>query len=109
MTGIGKVPNFWLNTFDSIHENMTNCFNRAIANSETNPQWLTQGITNLLRKFNETNIPKSFRLITCLSTMYKILTSKLQKELTISCTHITSYHLNKKDVEKDPMAAKTSC
>ena len=35
--GKDKVPNFWLNTLNSIHENMTNCFNRAIANPETNP------------------------------------------------------------------------
>ena len=25
--GIDKVPNFWLNTLDSIHENMSNCLN----------------------------------------------------------------------------------
>ena len=42
---IDKVPNFWLNTFDSIHGNMINCFKRALTNHETNPQWLTQGIT----------------------------------------------------------------
>ena len=36
--GIDKVLNFRLSTFDSVHENMTNCFNRAITNSETNPQ-----------------------------------------------------------------------
>ena len=34
--GIDKVPNFWLNTLDSIHENITDCYNRE---TETNPQW----------------------------------------------------------------------
>ena len=34
---------------------------------------------------------------------------QLQRELTISWTQITSYHLNKKYVKKDPMAAKPSC
>ena len=69
--GIDKVPNFWLNTFGSIHENMTNCFIRAILNPETNPQWFTQGTTYLLPKSNKTIIPKNYRLITSLSTMYK--------------------------------------
>ena len=73
--GIDKVPNFLLNPLNSIDENITNCYNRAITNSETNPQWFTQGITYLLSKSKETNIPKNYRLITCLSTMYKILTS----------------------------------
>ena len=68
-----KVPIFWLNTFDSIHENMTNCFNRGTTNPKTNPQWFTQVITCLLPKCNETNIPKNYRPITCLSTIYKIL------------------------------------
>ena len=54
---------------------MTNCFNRAIGNPEANPQWFTQGIRYLLPKSNETNITKNYRLIACLSTMYKILTS----------------------------------
>ena len=73
--GIDKVPNFWLNTFDAIHENTTNCFNRAITNSETNLKWFTQGIKYLIPKFNETNISKNYRPITCLSTIYKILMS----------------------------------
>ena len=54
---------------------MTNCFNRTIKNPETNSQWFTEGILYLLPKSNETNIPKNYRSITCLSTMYKILTS----------------------------------
>ena len=73
--GIDKIRNFWLNAFDSIHENMTNCFNRAITNPETKPKWFTQGIKYLLPKTNKTNIHKNHRLITCLSTIYKSLTS----------------------------------
>ena len=71
---IDIVPNFWLNTFDSVHENMNYYLNRAITNPVTNPQWFTQGIT-LLLKSNETNVLKNCRPITCLSTMYKIITS----------------------------------
>ena len=66
---------FWLNILDSIHENITNCYNRAIANPETNPQWSTQGITYLIPKSRETNIPQNYRPITCLSAIYTILIS----------------------------------
>ena len=46
-----------------------------MTNPELNPKWFTQGVTYLLPKSNETNIPKNYRPITCLPTMYKILTS----------------------------------
>ena len=49
--GIDKVPNFWLNAFDSIHDRITNCLNKVMTRS------------------NETNIPKDYRPITCLPTM----------------------------------------
>ena len=65
----------FLGEYFRLHENITNCYNRAITNPETNPQWLTLRITYLLPKSKETNIPKNYRPITCLSTMYKILTS----------------------------------
>ena len=44
-------------------------------NPELTPKWFTQGVTYLLTKSNETNAPKNYRPITCLPTMYKILTS----------------------------------
>ena len=60
---------------DAIYENMTRCFNRPITKPETNPQWFTQGLTYLLPKSNETNISKNYGPMTCVSEMYKILTS----------------------------------
>ena len=44
-------------------------------NPELTPKWFTQEVTYLLTKSNETNVPKNYRPITCLPTMYKILTS----------------------------------
>ena len=44
-------------------------------NPKLNPKWFTQGVTYLQPKSNETNIPKNYRPLTCLPTMYKILTS----------------------------------
>ena len=42
---------------------------------EETPTWLTEGITHLLPKTQETKVPKNYRPITCLPTLYKILTS----------------------------------
>ena len=81
--GITKVPNFWFNAFDSIHRNVTNCFNKAIKNPETNPKWFTQDITFQLLEWNETNKLKNDRPITCLSTMYQMLKSIIT-EITYS-------------------------
>lgn len=72
---IDKVFNFWLNTFDSINRNITNCFNRAMKNLETNPKSFTQCITYLPPKLNETNKSKNYKPKTCVSTMYKMLIS----------------------------------
>ena len=68
--GIDKFLNFWLNAFNSIHRNITNCFNRAIKNPEMNPKWFTQGITYLLPKQIEANKPKYGRPIKCLCTKF---------------------------------------
>ena len=39
------------------------------------PDWLTEGLTYLLPKTEETKNLKNYRPITCLPMMYKILTS----------------------------------
>ena len=44
-------------------------------NLETNPKSFTQCITYLPPKLNETNKSKNYKLKTCVSTMYKMLTS----------------------------------
>ena len=46
-----------------------------MTNPKLNSKWFTQRVTYLLPKSNETNIPKNYRPITCLPTMYTILTS----------------------------------
>ena len=58
-TRIDKVHNFYLNDFGSIYDSITNCPNKAMTNPELNPKWFSQGVTYLLPKSNETNIPKT--------------------------------------------------
>jgi hypothetical protein len=39
------------------------------------PEWLTAGVTFLMPKNDNTKTPKNYRPVTCLPTIYKLLTS----------------------------------
>ena len=54
------------------------------------PEWMCEGTTYLLAKYNDTKDPKNYRPITCLSTTYKLLTSIL--------TDRTNSHLEQNDL-----------
>ena len=73
--GQDKIPNFWLKNFTCSHEYIAHCYSNILHKPEESPLWLTNGVTYLLPKTEETTKPKNYRPITCLPTLYKILTS----------------------------------
>ena len=73
--GIDKVPNFWLHHLSCTHQYLAKAFNNIIDNPDETPEWLTNGITFLIPKNDETAQAKNYRPITCLSTTYKLLTA----------------------------------
>ena len=73
--GQDKIPNFWLKTFTCSHEDIAHCYSNILHKPGESPLWLTNGVTYLLPKTEETTKPKNYRPITCLPTLYKILTS----------------------------------
>ena len=75
--GKDKISNFWLKYLESLHEDMAREYTKIIENPAEMPEWLTDGLTILLPKTEETKNPKNYRPITCLPTMYKVLTSIL--------------------------------
>ena len=75
--GKDKIPNFWLSAFHETHTRLTQLYNLIITDPKQIPQWLVNSITYLLPKSDDTNNPKNYRPITCLTTTYKILTSIL--------------------------------
>ena len=75
--GKDKIPNFWLNAFHETHTRLTQLYNLVITDPKQIPQWFVNGITYLLPKSDETNNPKDYRPITCLTTMDETLTSIL--------------------------------
>ena len=59
--GVDKIPNFWLNFLHSTHKQMAFNFTNILQNSETAPEWLTEGTTYLLPKSQETQNPQNYR------------------------------------------------
>ena len=51
--------------------------NEIIQNPENTLKWMCEGTTYVFAKSNGIKDPKNYRLITCLSTSYKLLTSVL--------------------------------
>ena len=88
--GIDKVANLWIKSFTSLHEPMTKAIKKCLLNPELCPTWLTTGKTILIPKSEETNKPKNYRPITCLSTFYKIITSIIKNRIH---HHLTSENM----------------
>ena len=74
-TGCDGVANFWLKQVISLHHQFTNAYNNILKNPKQSPEWLTEGVTFLIPNFEDTRNSKIYRLITCLPSMYKALTS----------------------------------
>ena len=65
---------------------LLNAYNQAIEDPENLPDWFTTAKKYLLPKNKDTENPKNYRPIACLSTSYKVLISILTER---GCTHIT--------------------
>ena len=73
--GVDKITNFWLHSLSCTHDLLAVLLSEVVRNPENTPDWLSEGLTYLLPKTTETYQPKNYRPITCLSTIYKLLTS----------------------------------
>ena len=88
--GIDQLTNFWLDALFSTHAQLALKFNSIMTDPTTTPKWFYQGTTYLLAKSTDTVNPKNYRPITCLSTLYKLLTSIL--------TERTYRHLDQQNI-----------
>ena len=59
--GKDKVPNFWLKYLESLHEDMAREYTKIIENPAEMPEWLTDGLTILLPKTEETKNQKKLQ------------------------------------------------
>jgi hypothetical protein len=76
--GRDQVANIWLKQLTATHTYLATFFNRHIEEGQT-PHQLATGVTILIPKNKNAEISKNYRPITCLPTVYKIITSVICK------------------------------
>ena len=69
--GRDAVPNFWLKQLTALHHHLLNVYNQALEHPENLSDWFTTAQTYLLAKNTDTENPKNYRPIACLSISYK--------------------------------------
>ena len=79
--GPDKVYGFWVKRITCLHTDLTRNYNLLVQNPDSVPDWLSQGITNLIPKNNKTDQAKNYRPITCLSVFHKNLTSVIRQRI----------------------------
>lgn len=88
--GQDGVQNFWIKRFSALHHVLAVAYNDIFTGGIAPPEWLTSGITYLIPKSGNASKPEGFRPITCLSTMYKNITSILSERIY---THLEQHDL----------------
>lgn len=81
--GVDGIHNFWYKKLDKAHDKMAELFNEVVTSPTKMPRFMTCGITYLLPKTTPpTPDPAMYRPITCLPTIYKILTAIIATKIT---------------------------
>lgn len=81
--GIDNIHNYWYKKLTNAHEKMANLFAELVLDPDKTPSFMTTGRTYLLPKSDPpSQDPAKYRPITCLPTIYKILTSIITEKIT---------------------------
>ena len=76
--GRDQIPNFWLKQLTETLKYVAVIFNKLIETGPL-PEWLTAAVTFLTTKNENTEYLKNYRPVTCLPTIYKLLTSIISR------------------------------
>ena len=81
-TGSDHIHNYWYKKYTYIHTYLHHFVNVFISNPDRIPKYITAGVTYMIPKDKtDTTNPAKYRPITCLQTIYKIITSCLATTL----------------------------
>ncbi|XP_064072076.1 uncharacterized protein LOC113393371 [Vanessa tameamea] len=72
--GSDHIHNYWYKKFTSTHSLLHKHMNNFIQTPNLMPHFVTQGLTFMIPKDTDQQNPAKYRPITCLQTIYKILT-----------------------------------
>lgn len=80
--GPDMLQNFWLKRFTSTHSHFAACYMDILRQPQNMPDFMAKGITYLLPKSEQnTQDPAKYRPITCLPTIYKLLTAIISDKI----------------------------
>ena len=79
--GPDAINGFWWKRLSVVHEHLAREFNRFIRDPDSIPDWIAEGRTVLIYKKGDSTKPENYRPITCLNTVYKVLTSILHSRI----------------------------
>jgi hypothetical protein len=79
--GLDNIHNYWWKNFKSVHQQLAFQLNTIIENKQELPEFLMKGKTYMIFKKGNKQKPENYRPITCLSTLYKIITAILSNKI----------------------------
>ncbi|KAL0878572.1 hypothetical protein ABMA27_003656 [Loxostege sticticalis] len=79
--GTDNIHNYWYKKLTCTHPYIHNHINKFLETPDTLPNFITQGVTYMIPKDTDTSNPAKYRPITCLQTIYKILTSCISETI----------------------------
>ncbi|KAL1446981.1 hypothetical protein WDU94_000610 [Cyamophila willieti] len=89
--GPDRIQNFWYKRLSCSHQKMAELFSQCLQHPELFPAHLAQGITYLLPKTKSfQGDPSKGRPITCLNTIYKLMTSCISNAIY---DHLTTHNI----------------
>ena len=78
--GRDQIANFWLKQLTATHKHIAALFNKLIEEDQI-PEWLKAGVIFLIPKNGNTENPKNYRPVTCLLTIYKLMTCIISRHM----------------------------
>ena len=88
--GLDQVQNFWLKYLVALHPTMAKVCNVVAKNPALAPPWLTGGRTTLIHKKGPTDVASNYRPITCLPTIFKLMTLVMTDRIY---SHVTTNYI----------------
>ena len=79
--GVDNLQIYWWKHFSFTHNRLSTFFSEILNNPETSPEWFMFARTTLAPKTNKTTHPSKYRPISCLPTVYKIISSMIAKAM----------------------------
>ena len=102
--GEDKIKNFWMKRMNVFHQDIATAWNVIITKRLDIPSWLRSGRSVMVPKKDNPSA-SDFRPITCLNTLYKLITSVIDRFLQ---SHEERYHLRQID-QREGKAKTMGC